>query len=246
MIAAAAMLAGCDNKPDPVVDDNGTTDPTPVAAAPVMPDSLKHDGWRYFGLGLTDDLFYDYTQLEGTDPEEGSMASVLQSATGDTATYEIRRAGAMKALGTEVHEVRKDGIYVISMLGADLEQPVLVMPATPEAGYEWTSDLTLPQPGSVLSFTNMKTKVEGEETVSTALGELEALKFTASGDVSRTFDSGSVESSVVEQTYWVVKDVGLVRMSMVSTDSTGKSLTVSMEINRIESVDAANSEVGAA
>ena len=245
MIAATAMLAGCQNAaPKPVATTGGSGVVTP-AAAPVMPESLKHEGWEYFGLDQTGDLIYDYTQLEGRDAEEGSMASILQSATADVATYEIRRAGAMKGLGTEVHEVRADGIYVISMLGAELEEPVLVMPATPEAGFSWTADLTLPQPGSVLKFTNMTTTVEGIETISSELGELEAMKFTASGDVSRTFDSGTEENSSVTQTYWVVKGTGLVRMAMTSTDNSGNSLKVSMELKRVDPGDSDTSEEGA-
>jgi hypothetical protein len=233
-ILALAAAFGC----TPKAEDNGNkgNETTPVTKggdssddqAVELPDKLNHMGLRYAGLNGVERL-YDVVNLIGGTPEVGSEIASITSAQDDVAIFSITRAGGLANLGSETHEVRTDGIYLIEMMNNELEEPMLLFPAEPKVGESWEGSFNVTIKGQEINCKNVVSKFEALETITCALGEVEAMRVSSVGNFEITAGT-NVTEKVVSADLWYVLDHGMVKLNMTADEKDGETITTTMDL----------------
>ena len=237
LAALALLTAGCQPKGAAGTPPTGGSGDTASSSAGgngqgsseatvQVPESLKHDAFRYIGFDHKKPLKYSYVKLQGTAPEEGSQTCVIKSADKDAADVLVERDGSLKELGTEEFQVKPDGIYLVSTQQGKPDKPVMQMPAKLPVGTVWDYKFPLTgKSGEKMTLTG-KAKVEAVEKVKVEAGEFDTIRVTETA----TLDFNGKPSTVSMKT-WYAKDVGIVKMKMEMKNEKGDIVTSTMELS---------------
>ena len=130
-------------KEEPTTEQTNTTDPEeePIVkksdADDVGPE-LRHDAYRYYGLGNQKAFVYELDQSTGM-VEEGSQEFAYQGMVDGVPTYKLIRKGSLSMLGEETYTLGTDGISMVSTTMGELSGPALTVPADLSVGATWSS-----------------------------------------------------------------------------------------------------------
>lgn len=235
LLSLAVLLAGCQNggassakgaPPEPPPTTAGLDGATPKGDFVPVPENLKHAGYRYYSLASDKPVDLEIRISDRPDVYTGSQTPKLQGVKDGKATYLIERTGALvDFLGLEeTISLEEDGIYLVSskmltMKGRDLQLPADLAP-----GKEWTEVTEATDAAGQAMHLENRLKAVREEPVKTKAGDFSALLVTSSGN-------GKVQGKAVKITSrtWYAKDVGMVKMEMVSTGPDGKPKQITVE-----------------
>lgn len=175
-----------------------------------VPAELRHDAFAYYGLNNSQPV--DMEAREGAIASTGARISRLVEVADGKAIFETEYTGGLANLGTERISIEPDGAYTIDIsIGEMTPERSLTLPASLTAGKSWQQNTTVEQPGGAKLVTNQTHKVVGQEKVKTKAGEFDSILVVATG----TMDQNGQKSDV-QMKYWLVKDVGPVKMEVTS------------------------------
>ncbi|MBX3118036.1 MAG: hypothetical protein KF784_03155 [Fimbriimonadaceae bacterium] len=255
----ALALGGCQASNDSLYPVAKKGDDVPVVSKPAavvekiepvltlsgelakIPPALQSDAMYYYSLTYDRPLTVKYTTSivrgKGSEPElkegEGTIAVRLLAIEENEVRFAVDRSSALAALlGTgEELVLNKNGVLTSTFNGKKLEKPVVEMPASLAAGSTWDTGLTADMDAQGTITVKMKNRVVGNEKVSTPMGEFDALKVESEGTASRKEkESGKVVTSSTKLTQWMVKGVGIVKLTLTSKDSDGNEQVTNLEL----------------
>jgi hypothetical protein len=224
-----AFLWGCSPKasePKPAETKTTSTAPTPEAEKPkpVLPETLKSEAYRYYGLSNEKPLDMEViSRAQPGSTTTGAQLNTLSAVEGSVATYQISRTGNLQAqLGNMEVTLESDGIYVKSSDIAQVGKHDLEFPNTVTPGFKWSSRTQVTQPNREIDLT-VDSKIVGVVKLKAKSGDVDALLVTSGG-------KGKVlgQPTRMESKSWFVKDVGMVRSEMKTSGEKGKSQTVTI------------------
>lgn len=194
---------------------------TTGSASEVKPDlstvaaDLKHDGYKYYGLGYQGTLTYEYDR--NGIKSEGQQTVEFAGMDGDAAKFKFTRSGALSQIGDETVVSKKDGVYSIEAQGHKLDPIVLAMPAEVPAGKTWEANQKLTDPTGNPVETATKQTIGKIEKVKTAAGEFDCVMLTMAG----TIKTGGKTVPFNAQA-WYSADVGTVKLKISGKNSKGE------------------------
>jgi hypothetical protein len=206
-----------------------TTPPAPTAEAPVtpkleeLPANLRHSGFEFYGLGVTQPVDMEVRLSNGT-VLTGSQITTLKSISDGKAVFSIDRTGALASLGSMELSLEPEGIYVKSSTIAKVGDRDLEFPSSVEPGKKWSSTAEIDMDNRSLKVTSNQ-EVVGTREVTTKKGKFEnALLVTSKG-------TGVIngKNATMEMRSWHVKGMGAIKMEMKTTFADGKSETTVIE-----------------
>jgi hypothetical protein len=216
LIALVALAAlGCSKKPDTVStnDTGGVKSGTTEPKALVVPASLKHAGYEYFGLGNEKLMTYTVKLNNAHMESEGTQSVLLDKVEEGSATYVIQRTGALTEVGIETVRLDEKGVTMMDTSKGDIEGPALEMPADIHEGSEWTIDLTWNLGGKKIA-SKTKNTVIGTEAIETPAGKFDCLvvKVELTGDITGSTVKEENGRYTSKYTIYWAKGVGLVKL----------------------------------
>ena len=228
-IASIAFgLTACNNdkketvKPvDEVSTTGGTETPEPKAEMPV---DLKHEGFKYYGLENSASLTYEF-DMDG-NKREGEQKQTYDGMVGGKPQFTIERAEALTQLGTEVVEVREDGVYIVTSRGKKLEQPLLALPAKMEVGKTWDINQKMEDPNGNTVEMKANSKIEKQEKVKTPDGDYDCMVISMTGTLAMSGKTHKVSGKT-----WFAPGIGTVKLQVTSQPGDGSkasSYTISL------------------
>jgi hypothetical protein len=217
-ILLVALAMGCKPSSSTSATSTGTPGPTPpvdggaqAKADLKLPEELRHEGFRYFGVEGRKDLVLEMVSSASKDVSTGSQQFELEAVENGEARYRQTWTGGLNALGASVIAVRKDGVYTVENAGREVTPAQLELPADPQAGYDWSGSSSFFLPGGQKVSQQTKLNVVGQQKVKTKAGEFDALVVKVKG----TLDMEG-KKSPVDMTYWYVRDMGPVKVEFSS------------------------------
>lgn len=229
-IVFAALLSGCGSsgtsanpevKPEaPKAETPAKTDtPAPTVAAASVPDSLKHDGFLYYGL---DNLKPQKMKLnQAGTTVEGEQTFEVDTVGANSVVFKQTWSGGLPAADSKV-EVTDKGVFGIEAKGTKIDPPQMEMPAKPVAGMTWKSDAKVVVDGSTIS--NSTGKVVGVQPLKLGKDTVQALVIKRSSTVT----TGSTTQTMVTTEYYQ-KGVGAVKLEVTMTGGGKPTQSFSME-----------------
>jgi hypothetical protein len=227
LLLAILMLAGCQNAGEgsntaggPGVTATGDSAPKEPAWTSEVPEELKHDAYRYYGLTNPEPIYMEAVYPEGPTRSGTQVTKFVEMKDGH-AVFTIERTDDLAALGNQTVSVEKDGIYVTQADVAKVDHD-LEMPSDLSAGKTWKNHLE--STGGQDFVVDSTFKVEGPEKVTTGVGEREALLITSTG-------TGTLAGKKVTMSSrnWYTKDVGQVKAEITIVDADGNKQTVTIQ-----------------
>lgn len=204
---------------------SGTTNGNSVPSDTPVPDSLKHDGYQYYGLGNADPITLEVSSSGIQGIQTGTQSFRLVELKDGEAIYEVDRTGNLESLlGSMKLAVTPDGIYVRESSIAKVGDKDIEMPAKLETGATWSSKTVSEQEGKELNIAN-SFKVVGVKPIKTKVADYpDALLIESTGE-------GTVKGQKVrmETKSWYVKGRGGVRAEVKSTDASGTSTVITIQ-----------------
>lgn len=260
LVSLAAVIAGCTGskslypevKPDtasaPPKSDAATA--LPAKIEPVLelkgelaklPESLQHDAAYYYSLTYDKPLAIKYKTTivakKGAAPEtsegSGTISTRLTNLGESEASFVVDRSDSLTSVlgGQEQLALRKDGLYAMSLGGKPLDKPVMELPSDLSAGKTWESSLKTDIEGSGYIDLKMTNRIIGTEKIATQFGDFDALKIESSGTMSsKDPKTGKTAGSKTSMTQWMVKGVGVVKMTLNVKFDDGKEQTTNLEL----------------
>lgn len=209
----------------------GTQSPAPAepettqAAAPNLPNALRHRGLGLYGLTNTRELSYQMTQGGGT-PTTGTQTVKFEGIKDGKATFRIERSGWLQNQ-SDVVEAREDGIYVLSSTMGTFDVPALELPSNPELGKTWQvkSKMTA---GDMSPILEAVAKIEKEETIKVKAGEFPALKVNLTGSITL----GERKIKLAGNT-WYSDGIGMIKQQLTNEEG-GNKQTIVVELLEIQ------------
>ncbi len=157
----------------------GTATPEPKQE---VPENLKHEGYQYYGLALADELTYDF-DYNGSK-RQGKQKQTYNGFTDGKPRFTIERAEALSNLGTDILEIREDGVYMVSSREQVLETPILALPAKMEIGKTWEVSQKLKDAQGNEVTLKASNKIEKQEKVTTPAGACDCLVVSMNGTLT--------------------------------------------------------------
>ncbi|MBL8067634.1 MAG: hypothetical protein JNM28_04230 [Armatimonadetes bacterium] len=204
---------------------SGSSKPETAATEPV-PDALKHEGFKYYGLEATNEQSYEF-DMNGSK-REGSQKLTYKGLKDGKPQFTIERSGALQQIGTENVEVREDGVYIVSTDRMQaLKTAMMALPAKLEVGKTW--DITEDVKDDLGNDVKMKAtnKIDGPEKLKTAAGEFDCMVVSMTG----TLDSNGKKQTVSGKT-WFAAGIGTVKLQV--TSQSGKDKPVAYTITLVK------------
>jgi hypothetical protein len=234
-IATSLLLGGCAKQETPAGPEAKAK---PAAQAPAkapeqpeprlaeIPEALRHDGFRYSGLGRQGTLTFAVT---GARPEEQESAQTftLAETREDAAEFTIRRTGAMGQFGAETVRVDSTGVTIVRLEQAELAAPTKQLPASLAPGTEWRSRMEVTTQDGRSAAIDFSLRVERPERVETRAGEFDSLLVTGSGHMV----AGETRTPVTVR-QWLVRDLGVVKQELVQSPPNAAATTIRLELVR--------------
>jgi|GEM_PF-6087392 len=225
LLSAAAGCAKKEEEPKPT---------TPAAAEepkkPEIPEELMTQGARLFGAPFERKLHMKMTySIEPGDTQEYFVYRDAEISRKDgvvVVTSKLVNAPFGLDQG-EVYEIRKDGVWAVSVGQSTFDPAFRALPAEVTEGATWSYE-------TVAGTMRMKAKVVNvrKETVAVPLGEFEAWRVETQG----TLEAPGITGTLQEVSYYV-EGIGTVKSDMTSVRTsagdggtpTKATLTVRME-----------------
>jgi hypothetical protein len=177
---------------------------------PAVPDEVMTQAARLFGAPFEREVHMKITMTRDGETTEYFVyrKNDLAVANG-TATVTSKLVNAPQGLDAgESYELRKDGVYAISVGASHFDPPALAMPATIEKGKTWSYTT------KALEMTmNAAAKVAGIETVKVPLGEFKAWRI----ETTITLRGQAGTTAKVEDVSYYVEGIGVVKSETHST-----------------------------
>jgi len=189
-----------------------------------VPDTLKTDGYHYYGLGYSKPMNLEISISDQPNSTvSGTQTISLKEIKDGVPTYKIERTGPLAKLGAQEVELKPDGIYNTASTVAKVSAKDLEMPAKLTPGSTWKSHTEVDQ-GTTKMVNDSVFKVGGIEKVQTKAGEHEGLVITSTG-------VGTVGDKKVHTTSksWYVKDLGGVKTVLNTTGADGKVQVITIQ-----------------
>lgn len=238
-VAVAVWVGGC-SQPAPAPPPSGSGErSTAERTAPPsgepgqertpslaeIPESLRHDAFRYSGLSSSKPLKLKVTTSSGAEPQAGEQITKLKSVGQSTALFDIERTGALAGLGSETQSLETTGVYLLSSTLGDTGGKTLALPSDLPIGKRWTVTSRLEQPGGTKMEYDAVYEVVRREKVVTEGGTFDGLLVKSSG-------KGRMNEQPIrmETRAWFVRDVGQVKLEVKTTMADGTSQSVTMEL----------------
>jgi|CXWL01.1.fsa_nt_gi hypothetical protein len=190
-----------------------------------IPESFKHAGFQYYGLGFDGPLAYKQASQGNSD--DAGQTTVFDRMEGGKAYFKTSRTGQFSQIGDSEVMVDETGVYTTAVSGKKLTNPSLEVPADLAPGRTWQSDstFTLDSNGTAIEVSqSMSYQAVKLESTASRAGKFETLKITASG----TMTVSGTESKNIS-TMWFAKGVGFVKMNTELTTG-GKTQKLSVEL----------------
>jgi len=230
LVAALTLFsAGCQSeKKTEAPSAPGNAAPLPKempesATGPAIPEELKTDAFRYYGLSNSKPLRMQVVRA-GADPLSGEQTFTQKEVKPNAAVFTTTRTGSLQDLGMEEVSAEKDGVYVLSSTIGDIGGKSLELPAQLEKGKTWKRLTKVTRSdGTVVSY-DAGFKVVGTEKVKTPLGEFDALLITSDGPAQ----IGTMKTRMMVKS-WYVKDLGPVKIISTLTPTSGPAQTMTIE-----------------
>lgn len=230
LFGLAAGMAAC-TPPEPVKPKPGTGDSqnggkTPEAANEPVPDALKHEGFKYYGLDVAAEQTYEF-DMDGSKREGGQKLSYKGLKDGKP-QFMIERSGALAQIGTESVEVREDGVYIVATDRMQtLKSAMMALPAKLESGKTW--DITEDVKDDLGNDVKMKAtnKIEGQEKLKTPAGEFDCMVVSMTG----TLETQGKKQTVSGKT-WFAAGVGTVKLKVESKTGADKPTSYTITLTK--------------
>lgn len=191
-----------------------------------MPEELKTDAFYYYGLSNDKPIPMKVTQ-PGQDATVSTVSVRVVSVSQDEVKFTVDRTGVLAgALGSQDLVLKKDGLYTVAVNGEARKKPTLELPSQLSPGKAWNSDETINSTQGPLRMISQQ-KVAGIEKIKTDVGEFEAIRIETTG----TMELGGKKSSSTAS-LWLVKGLGLVKMTGKTKDASGKEQTMILEVTK--------------
>lgn len=195
-------------------------------AALQVPDALKHDGYEYYGLGVSGKMVYSFQQ-DKQAPVEVSQSISLKSVDGEKkAVFEILREGFPGGNVTDTVEAASEGVFSVSTSQGVFKKPSRELPQKLSPGFTWDINAELEQGGTTQMKIQAQQKVQPTEKIKVAAGEFECVPVALSG----TFSGQGVEAKIVGKT-WYAKGVGMVKQE-VTRSAGGQEAKILLELKK--------------
>ncbi|MFW5697210.1 MAG: hypothetical protein ACOCX1_01470 [Fimbriimonadaceae bacterium] len=239
MLAALAvgLMVGC----------NGGEESTANGSQPGVPGINAADlgewyteGAAFLGFGLESVKTFQVTLDEG-EPQEGTEELTILSNEDEQAEILFDRQGALQTyIGNDKYRATPEGIYLVSAAVPGLEpqefdDPVLHVPADLGPGSEWQAEQTFSTSDQTMDATVSYTAEDFEE-IETPGGTFDALKVTSVAEGTLNGEPFSAD-----QTFWLVRNLGTVRLEVELSGVDGNSVNLLVEYVGQE-LDGANTE----
>ena len=192
-LIVSLVATGCqpekeDPTEEPTSEQTSTTDPeeepiVKLSDADDVGPELRHDAYRYYGLGNQKAFVYELDQSTGM-VEEGSQEFAYQGMVDGVPTYKLIRKGSLSMLGEETYTLGADGISMVSTTMGDLSGPALTVPADLSVGAKWSSTQSITRADGQVVEMVIDHEVTGTETVETDAGSFETLVIDSSGTIN--------------------------------------------------------------
>jgi hypothetical protein len=190
-----------------------------------IPDSLKHEGFDYYGLSKDSPTSFSVTRTSQPGPEDSVLAATLESVKSDEAVFKISGTGQLSMQGDMILSLKPDGLYVLQIGENVLDSPQLELPSRLENGKSWSQAVSFKGPDDKAIEIQTHYKVAGVEKLKTALGEQSAMRLAVKMEMTDARGKSTAEGSV-----WLVKGIGQVKTTMKATDPSGASETMTIEV----------------
>lgn len=227
------LVIGCQGLTPPATSTAGGVKPDPVSdtappkQAEAMPDSLKHEGYRYYGLSSSAPINLQVTGTTLDGVMTGSQTKKFKAMNGPSAVFTIDRTGKLVETigGQQEVEVRPDGIYATTVQGEKVEPPQLELPAVLTAGKTWKVNSSFNSTGGKIDM-KADFKVLKQEKIKTKAGVFDAWRIQSSGQYTTSGQKMNVKIDT-----WYVDGMGEVKMVM-AVDSPGNKGTMTVEATK--------------
>jgi hypothetical protein len=233
LIIFAALTLGlfaCNNDSKGVTtpdkgSETGTTGTTIPEAKQEVPENLKHEGYQYYGLEVKDEQTYDF-DYNGSK-RQGMQKETYLGLTDGKPRFSIERAEALSNLGTDVVEVREDGVYMISSREQALETPMLALPAKMEIGKSWDITEKLKDINGNEVTLKASNKIDGQEKITTPAGSFDCLVVSMSGTLVTQGKTQKVSGKT-----WYAAGTGTVKLTVSTTGADGKPSNYTITLSK--------------
>lgn len=216
----------------------GSTDPT----ADAIPQSLKHEGFNYYGLANTQPEQMVVTGMPGSEGnasptgELGEQTAKFEKMDGNNAIFIVTRTDALRTIGSDTVSVQNDGVFVIQNSEGKFSKPALALPAKLEIGKVWAMKDTFTTNGGLQLDYDVKQKIEKREKVQVKAGSFDAILISSAGTVTDhapTMDGkpGKPNKMNLNSKSWYVAGKGLVKSTLELSGPTRKQ-TVMIELSK--------------
>lgn len=206
------------------------TDPKPVAAtAPALdpkalPDNLKNDAFRYYGLGNTLPVDFELKVSNRPDVMTGTSQFRLKEVKDGKGIITLERTGGLTVLGSMDLSLEPTGLYVLATTVGKIDKKHLELPAKLTPGSNWTSETKITQDGGQTVEHSSKFRVVRTESVTTKAGKRDALLIQSSGPGKQNGQPVRMDTKM-----WLVKDRGLVKMEMSFKPAKGEAINMVLQ-----------------
>lgn len=223
-------LAACQPKNNEIkTPDEGTSTGTTGSTTPEVkqevPENLKHEGYQYYGLDVKEEQTYDF-DLNGSK-RQGMQKETYLGLTDGKPRFSIERAEALSNLGTDVVEVREDGVYMISSREQTLETPMLALPSKMEIGKTWEITEKLKDVNGDEVTLKASNKIDGQEKITTPAGTFDCLAVSMSGTLVTKGKTQKVSGKT-----WYAAGTGTVKLTVNTTGSDGKPTNYTISLGK--------------
>lgn len=234
---SALFLVACNNggaiknveKPkDAETSTAETEDQTKVP----VPENLKHEGYKYYGLDSDKELTYSVKLNE--DEQTGVERKSYLGLVDGKPRYEITRAEGLAQLGTEVIEIREDGVYTVSARDEVLTSALLGLPSTVEAGKAWDITNTMKDINGQEVKLVANNIIGKPEKVTVPAGPFDCIVISMKGKLTNSEGT----QDVAGKTYFAA-GVGVVKLDVNYTTKDGKKNVFLIELKQIGSAEKA-------
>ncbi|MES1228239.1 MAG: hypothetical protein ABUL72_06170, partial [Armatimonadota bacterium] len=198
---------------------------TPTAAAPKVPDSLKTDGYYYYGLDNTKPLTYSVTNEGKTT--DGVQTTQLKSADKD-AVFAISRTGSLTDMGDEDLLVKADGVYLTRSTWGPVEPMMKSLPDKMTEGATWKTSSSMKGVDDRTTILEATWTIGKAEKLKVEAGEFDTVKVTGVGTL--TVDK---VPHPLNAEGWYTKPLGAVRLIVNVKDDQGKDKKSVVELKKV-------------
>lgn len=225
LFAVTACNNGGDVKPVNKPDSQATTeDKGPDKETPI-PDSLKHEGFKYYGLESEKENTYEVKL--NNDTQTGGQKTTYLGMVDGKPRYQTDRSEGLAQLGTEIIEVREDGVYTVSAREQTLEAPMLGLPAKIETGKTWEIKEKLKDPNGNDVEVTATNKIEAPEKITVAGQTYDCIVISMKGKMTTQGKSQDVDG----KTYFAA-GIGTVKLTVNYTATDGTKNTYQIQLKK--------------